>query len=107
MSEYKVMCEHCGRDTSFSIDEIPELATFIEGEEDIARSDGCDDGFDDAERDANSISVDESRASDMRLDVYRAIYRGDIAGAVVCADLMSMVGADRDEIYRAKLGARK
>ena len=40
-----------------------------------------------------------NRETDMRLDLYRAIYAGDMEKAEDMANLMSMVDIDRDLIW--------
>lgn len=47
------------------------------------------------------------REIDMRLDLYRAIYAGDIEKAEDMANLMAMVDIDRDIIWQARREVRK
>lgn len=48
-----------------------------------------------------------NREIDMRLDLYRAIYAGDIEEAEDMANLMAMVDIDRDIIWAARREVRK
>lgn len=43
-----------------------------------------------------------NREIDMRLDLYRAIYAGDMEKAEDMANLMAMVDIDRDLIWQAR-----
>lgn len=47
------------------------------------------------------------REIDMRLDLYRAIYAGDIEKAEDMANIMAMVDIDRDIIWQARREVRK
>lgn len=47
-----------------------------------------------------------NREIDMRMDLYRAIYAGDMEKAEDMANLMAMVDIDRDLIWRARREVR-
>ena len=47
-----------------------------------------------------------NREIDMRLDLYRAIYAGDMEKAEDIANLMAMVDIDRDIIWQARREVR-
>ena len=52
---------------------------------------------------SGNVSYDISeRVEEMRLDLYRAVYAGDIDEVENIANLMAMVDIDRDIIMRAR-----
>lgn len=48
----------------------------------------------------------ENRTEEMRLSLYRAIYAGDMDEAENIANLMGMVGIDRDIVWQARQEVR-
>lgn len=47
------------------------------------------------------------RETDMRLSLYRAVYAGDMDEAENIANLMGMIGIDRDIVWQARQEVRK
>lgn len=47
------------------------------------------------------------RETEMRLDLYRAIYRGDMEKAEDMANMLAMIDIDRDLIFQAKGEVRR
>lgn len=70
------------------------------------RHEGYSDGYHDAEEEYERAIPDERLTEEMRLDLYRAIYAGDMEKAEDVANLMAMVDIDRDLIWQARREVR-
>lgn len=92
----------------FGISEVVDLAADIDAAIEEARQDGYDDGRDAGEEAGYQDALDErpepqeGRVVEMRISLYRAIYRGDLDAAEDMANLLAMVDIDRDLIWQAK-----
>lgn len=88
---------------------LSELANDINRhfrEEIVSRvSEEADDAYAQAREDLDGNS-EERRVSEMRSDIYRAIYAGDLERAEDAINLMSMVDIDRELIWAARKGVR-
>lgn len=99
-----------------TIEELEDaIDSALEDEYEVGKDTGYDQGFaegegegySDAKKEYERAIPDDRRAEEMRLDLYRAIYAGDMEKAEDMANLMSMVDIDRELIWQARREIRK
>lgn len=104
---YSTECPKCDAAINLSLADLDGLEDEIENEVEGARQDGYDDGHTDGPTEGYNEAKAEApetdnRTTEMRLDLYRAIYAGDIEKAEDAMNLMAMVDIDRAEIEQAR-----
>lgn len=109
---YSTDCPKCDGAISLGIADLDGLEDDIEIEVANAHSaayqDGQDDGHDKGYQSAKEdMPEPQPREAEFRLDLYRAIYRGDMEGAEDIANMMAMIDVDRDLIFQAKTEVRR
>lgn len=112
-NEYTIERESGG--IVFRLSEVPELQDDISDAEDAARangydaglSDGRDEGYAEAEEELAKPGDIDARTNDLRSELYRAVYAGDMEKAEDAINLMAMIDIDRDLIFQAKAEVRR